>query len=190
MNEEKKNLFKSIVEKNITRAGIDKLMNYLEKTDFYTAPASTKFHESYEGGLVDHSIKVYQELKRLVEAYKLEVSDETVAIISLFHDLCKVGCYKVGTKNVKDEATGQWHKEPFYQFEEDFVYGGHGSKSVYMLMFYLKLSADEAVAIQNHMGPENGTYDALNAFRAYPLAFLLHTADLAATIPAIEQPFL
>lgn len=175
--------FKEIYDRDICRYGFDELMDWLNSTDFFQAPASTKFHEAYPGGLADHSVKVYHELRRLLKAYpELTVSDETIAIVSLLHDVCKAGCYKVEYRNRKNEATGQWEKYPAYTFQEDFCFGGHGSKSVYIIQTFMTLTDEEAVAINCHMGVENGNFGIFDAFRAYPLAFLLHTADMSATI--------
>ena len=124
--------FIEIFKANITRDGSDKLLDYLEhKSDFFTAPASARYHGAYAGGLCDHSLNVYHCLKdylareRVQELYGLEVSPESVAIAALLHDLCKVGCYKAGTRNVKNEVTGAWEKVPTYFFEDPLPYG-HG----------------------------------------------------------------
>ena len=166
----------------IERDGAKELLRWLESTDFFTAPASTKYHECYHGGLAEHSANVFSELVRLLKAYpEIPVTTETVAIISLLHDVCKVGCYKIEYRNRKNEF-GQWEKYPVYTFKEDFPYGGHGSKSVYLIQKFMKLTDEEAVAINCHMGVENGNWAINDAYRAYPLAFLLHTADMASTI--------
>lgn len=166
----------------IERDGARELLQWLESTDFFTAPASTKYHECYGGGLADHSANVFSELVRLLKAYpEIRVTAETAAIISLLHDVCKVGCYKTELRNRKNEF-GQWEKYPVYTFKEDFPYGGHGSKSVYLIQKFMKLTDEEAVAINCHMGVENGNWAINDAYRAYPLAFLLHTADMASTI--------
>lgn len=183
-----KEQFIDIVQKNIHRDGINELMFWLEQSDFYEAPASTRFHESYPGGLCEHSINVYYHLKHLNEVYQLNVSMESIAIVALFHDLCKVNCYTVSSKNVKDEETGTWHKEPYYKWNEKNKFGGHGSKSVYIVQYYMKLYFEEACAINCHMGIENGNCNQiLDAYRDTPLAFLLHTADMASTIPMLNE---
>ena len=169
----------------IKRPGIDDLMSYLERSDFYKAPASTRYHESYAGGLVEHSLKVYDHLKKLVECYGLNVSEETIAIVALFHDLCKVDCYDVSLRNVLDKETNSWHKEPYYVFNEKRKFGGHGSKSVFIVQFYIRLTFEEATAINCHMGPNGTDYACMDAYRDNPLAFLLHAADMAATIPGL-----
>lgn len=175
--------FRELYDFDIHRQGSDKLMNWLESTDFFQAPASTKYHEVYPGGLAEHSVKVYHELHCLLGAYpKLTVSDETIAIVSLLHDVCKANCYKVEYRNRKNEITGQWEKYPAYAFHEDFCFGGHGSKSVYLIQKFMPLTDEEAVAINCHMGPTANDYSVFDSFRAYPLAFLLHTADMSATI--------
>ena len=178
-----KNRFLEIYDKCITRNGAAELKAWLLGTDFFEAPASTKYHEAYQGGLVEHSVHVFDELIRLLEAYpEISVSAETAAIVTLLHDVCKANCYKVEYRNRKSEITGQWEKYPVYTFKEDFCFGGHGSKSVYLIQRFMPLTKEEAVAINCHMGLTTNDWSVSDAFRAYPLAFLTHTADMAATI--------
>ena len=185
----KKEEFIKIYTENIEREGSDKLLDYLlsSQSDFFTAPASTRFHGSYEGGLLEHSINVYYCLKdylerqRVKDVYNLEYSDESIAIVSLLHDLCKVNCYVKGTRNVKDKA-GVWQQVPTYEYSDDMPYG-HGEKSVYIVSGFMRLSREEAFAIRYHMGfsgsePQNNVG---SAFEIYPLAFALSTADMEAT---------
>lgn len=174
--------FKRIVKANISRDGIDELMDWIDRTDFYTAPASTKYHGACEGGLVLHSLNVYCQLKKLCSVYDVEATDESIAIVALFHDICKIGLYKTEMRWRKD-ANDKWEQYSTYKRDEDFAYGGHGSKSVYLLMYYMKLTPWEASAINCHMGQ----YDASpysNPSEVYTvnhLAWLLHVADEAAT---------
>lgn len=185
----KKEEFITIFNENIKREGADKLLEYLmsPQSDFFYAPASTRFHGSYEGGLLEHSINVYHCLKyyldreRVKETYNLNYSDESIAIVSLLHDLCKVNCYVKGTRNVKDKA-GVWQQVPTYEYNDDMPYG-HGEKSVYIISGFMKLTREEAFAIRYHMGfsgtdPQNNVG---SAFEKYPLAFALSTADMEAT---------
>ena len=181
--------FIEIFQSNIHRDGSAALLDYLQnKSDFFTAPASARFHGSYPGGLCDHSVNVYHCLvdylarPRVQELYGLEYDPESVAIVSLLHDICKVGCYRVGTKNVKNEATGQWEKVPTYFFEDKLPYG-HGEKSVYIISGFMRLSREEAMAIRWHMG-FSGTEDSRTvgqALQQFPLAFALATADMEAS---------
>lgn len=176
--------FWEVYDTYIKREGADRLRSWIRSTDFETAPASTKYHESYRGGLAEHSVNVFHELVRLLKAYpEVKCSAETAAIISLLHDLCKADCYGTEFRNKKEN--GAWVQVPFYTFDERFKFGGHGSKSVYLIMKYMTLTDEEATAINCHMGVENGNWSVNEAFRAYPLAFLLHTADMASTIPNI-----
>lgn len=171
--------FREIYLSEIKREGSRALLDWLEHTDFFKAPASTKYHESYEGGLAKHSENVYRELCRIVKAYpEVAFSSESVAIVALLHDVCKADCYKTEYRNRKNES-GQWERYAAYTFKEDFMFGGHGSKSVYLIQKYMPLTDEEAVAINCHMGDTNNCFD---AFRAFPLSFLLHTADMASTI--------
>ena len=107
---------------------------------------------------------------------------ESVAIVSLLHDLCKIGCYRAGTRNVKNEATGQWEKVPTFFFEDKLPYG-HGEKSVYIISGFMRLTREEAMAIRWHMGFSGPEDDRMvgQALQQYPLAFALATADMEAS---------
>ncbi len=183
--------YTQIYTENIKREGADKLLDYLtNKSDFFTSPASTKYHSAYEGGLAQHSLNVYHCLKdylarpRVKEIYKVEnYTDEQIALVALLHDLCKTNTYKVDYRNQKNEQ-GQWEKVPYYRTEELLPYG-HGEKSVYMISGFMRLSREEAMAIRWHMGFSYGDVNDRNlvgkAFEMYPLAFALSTADMEAS---------
>ena len=175
--------FLNIAKREICRDGIDSLLSWLEGTDFFTAPASGRYHGAFEGGLAMHSLNVYRRLRDLDKWYEGSDSQESIAIVALFHDLCKIGCYKVSSRNVKNDKTGQWEKVPFYKFEEDFPFGGHGSKSVYLVQHFMGLGPEEAAAINCHMGPwDRQDYGKPGeVFEHNRLAWLLHVADEAAT---------
>ncbi len=188
--EEIKTEFLDIYKKNITRDGSDKLLDYLlsPKSDFFTAPASTKYHSAYEGGLCEHSINVYKclcdymERDRVKNVYGLTASDETIAVVALLHDICKVNFYTVELRNKKNDVTGQWEKVPYYAINDELPYG-HGEKSVYIISGFMRLSREEAVAIRYHMG-FSGIEDKGNigkSFEKWPLAFALSTADMEAS---------
>ena len=180
--------FVELYEQNIHREGADKCLDYLvNKSDFFTSPASTRFHGSYAGGLAQHSINVYECLKaylareRVQELYGMSYSQETIALVALLHDVCKIGCYKSGTRNVKDEH-GVWQKVPVYTFDVPLPYG-HGEKSVYIVSGFMRLSREEAFAIRYHMGfsgqEDKGSVG--KALELFPLAFALSVADMEAT---------
>ena len=166
------------------REGIENLLNFLEKSDFYTAPASTRFHGNYAGGLVEHSMKVYEILVEKVKnsSKKIEVSDDTLKIVALLHDVCKANFYKIDYRNAKN-ALGVWEKVPYYTVEDTIPYG-HGEKSVMMITEYMKLTSEEKYAIRWHMGftEPKELYGTLGeAYKKYPAALLLHEADLEST---------
>jgi len=176
--------FETIYNANIKREGADKLLEYLKSTDFFTAPASTRFHSNHEGGLVKHTVKVYQRFVKIAEAeYGKDFIDknaESLAVIALLHDICKVNLYKTELRNQKID--GQWIQKPYYAHDDNLPYG-HGEKSVYMLGGFIRLTREEAMAINWHMGAFDdrcrASYNALGkAFKMYPLALLFHTADL------------
>lgn len=171
-----------IVSENIERQGIKQLCDWLNITDFFTAPSSTQYHGAYEGGLAVHSLNVYVQLKKLCEFYGCNASNESIAIVALFHDLCKIGCYKVEMRWRKD-ANNQWEQYATWKFDEDFAYGGHGSKSVFLVQSFMRLTPEEASAINCHMGSwDVSPYSKPgNVFEKNLLAWLLHVADEAAT---------
>ena len=173
--------FIKIATREIHRAGIEDLLIWMESTDFYTAPASTRYHGCFEGGLAMHSLNVYSQLKKLCSWYECDASDESIAIVALFHDLCKVGCYKTEMRWRKD-SNNQWEQYPTWKFEEDFAYGGHGAKSVFLVQSFMRLTPEEASAINCHMGQWDATtYSNPTAvFERNKLAWLLHVADEAA----------
>lgn len=184
-----KERFLAIFEEQVTREGADRLLEYLQSPacDFFTAPASQRFHGAYEGGLVEHSLNVYDCLgaylarERVRELYGMEYDGESIAICALLHDLCKVNIYKPGFRNVKDEK-GVWQKVPAYDYDDRLPYG-HGEKSVYIISGFIRLSREEAFAIRYHMG-FSGLEDKRNigeAFERFPLAFALNVADMEAT---------
>ncbi len=185
-----KERFIELYTTHIKREGADKLLEYLlcPSSDFFVAPASARFHCSHEGGLCEHSLNVYDCLKgyldnpRVKENYGLNPSEESIAIVSLLHDLCKINVYKKGFRNVKDEK-GVWQRVDTFEFDDQLPYG-HGEKSVYIISGFMKLTREEAFAIRYHMGHASETDDTRNvskAFEMFPLSFALSVADCEAT---------
>ena len=180
--------FIQIYRDSIRREGADALLDYLEhKSDFFTAPASARYHGAWPGGLCEHSVNVYRclaaylERERVKELYGLEYSAESIALVALLHDVCKTGCYKAGTRNVKG-PDGRWQAVPTFYYEDSLPYG-HGEKSVYILSGFLRLTREEAMAIRWHMGFSGDEDKRLvgQALQQYPLAFALSVADMEAT---------
>ena len=180
--------FIQIYRDSIRREGADALLDYLEhKSDFFTAPASARYHGAWPGGLCEHSVNVYRclaaylERERVQELYGLEYSAESIALVALLHDVCKTGCYKAGTRNVKG-PDGRWQAVPTFYYEDSLPYG-HGEKSVYILSGFLRLTREEAMAIRWHMGFSGDEDKRLvgQALQQYPLAFALSVADMEAT---------
>lgn len=183
----------------INRPGVDKLMDYIRKSDFYTAPASTKYHLSCEGGLLQHSLNVLDALRGLLAynptggklIYEYQVAGkvaatipaESVTIAALLHDICKTHFYGVSTRNVKNEQTGKWEKQPYYTIDDKMPLG-HGPKSAMIIKQYIELTTPEMYAIWHHMGMtgDRNNDNAVGAsFEKYPLAIALHIADLMAS---------
>lgn len=180
--------FLQIFDNYIKRDGSDKLREYLLSSDFFTAPASSKFHCACEGGLCDHSVNTFNRLLQNVknefgDSWEEHYSMETIAICGLLHDLCKIDFYKVDYRNVKEN--GEWVKKPYYVKEEALPYG-HGEKSVYIINGFVRLSREEAMAINWHMGGfdsriKGGDNSISIAYSIFPLCVLLHISDLEAT---------
>ena len=157
--------FIEVYKKHIHREGADKLLQWLKTTDFFTAPASTKYHGAHEGGLD-------------------ESAEETIAICALLHDVCKANFYKTDFRNQKNSA-GEWEKVPYYTVSDQFSYG-HGEKSVWLIQRFMRLSIEESIAIRWHMGGfdeavKGGSRALSKAYEEYPSALLLHIADMKAT---------
>ena len=185
----------------VKRPGVDKLMDYIRKSDFYTAPASTKFHLSCESGLLQHRLNVLDALRGLLDENQvnedgtemwfyivaghpvIQISDESLIIIALLHDICKTYFYSTSTRNVKNEKTGKWEKVPFYTVN-DLMPLGHGPKSAMLVKNYIKLTSEEMYAIWWHMGFTDQNTDTLSltaAIQKYPIIWALHTADMMAS---------
>jgi hypothetical protein len=182
-----KERFIEVYKTHIKREGADKLLEYLISSDFFTAPASARFHCSFEGGLCEHSLNVYDclvsylNMPRTKEIMGISYSEESIAIVALLHDLCKVGVYKKGFRNVKNEH-GSWQRIDTFEYDDKLPYG-HGEKSVYIASGYMRLTREEAFAIRYHMGFAGNSEDrdVGAAFQMFPLAFALSTADMEAT---------
>lgn len=188
--EQNKEQFRTIVREHISRDGIDELMEWLEtKTDFYTAPASTRFHLSEEGGLLQHSLNVYHETMRLCGLYytpeELAAADESIAIAALFHDICKTNSYSRYLKNVKNQDTGRWEQIAAYQMDVKIPFG-HSQKSVIFLQHFMKLKMDEIAAVLGHMGFSDASFKGGDGYvgellEKYKLALMVHLGDLVAS---------
>lgn len=173
---------------SVEREGINDLIGFIENTDFFTAPASTKHHGAKKGGLLEHSLMVYKYLDKLDETFHVlpDSSKSSLEITALCHDLCKADYYTVAYRNSKEN--GQWVKVPYYTVEDDFP-AGHGEKSVIILQRFIKLTDDELMAIRWHMGGFDdtarggyaGSSSMGTAFARYPLITALHAADMLAT---------
>ena len=183
-----KERFLNLLNVNVKREGVDKLISWLEKTDFFDAPASAKFHSAFEGGLCYHSLNVYDRYLKNIqmeygENWQDKISLESITIIALLHDLCKVDFYKTDFRNVK--VDGVWQQQPYFTIEDNLPYG-HGEKSVYIISGFMKLTREEAMAINWHMGAfddrvKGGSYALSNVYYMYPTAFLLNLSDMQAT---------
>ena len=181
----------------VQRPGMDKLLEYIQKSDFYRAPASTKFHLAAPGGLLQHSLNVLDALRGLLAwnegrscweyhaAGKAvdTITDDSLIMMALLHDICKTHFYSTSTRNQKNDATGEWEKVPFYAVN-DMMPLGHGPKSAMIIKQYTTLTSQELYAIWHHMGM-NGNYENDNAvgksIEMYPAVLALQTADMMAS---------
>lgn len=180
----------------VQRPGMDKLLEYIQKSDFYKAPASTKYHLAAPGGLLQHSLNVLDALRGLLSwrsdgmwEYRAAgkvvdtIPDDSVIMMALLHDICKTHFYGTSTRNQKNDATGKWEKVPFYTVEDRMPLG-HGPKSAMIIKQYTTLTSQEMYAIWHHMGM-NGNYENDNAvgksIEMYPAVLALQTADMMAS---------
>lgn len=195
MNEELIARYESLLL-SVGRDGVEALIAFLRKSDFYKAPASSRFHNCHEGGLLEHTLNVYDCLMRKKEnpafADKLP-ADDSLIIIALLHDLCKVYTYVVDYKNKKvysehgskSDSNGRfdWETVPAYTVQDEIPYG-HGEKSVMMAEQFIPLNPVERYAIRWHMGftePKESWNTLSAAIRKYPVILAVSEADLEAT---------
>ena len=195
--EENKKLFLDLVG-SIERDGIKELVAFLEKSDFFTAPASTRFHCSLPGGLALHSLNVYHmfEHKCKSEPFKSILGDmpeDSRKIITLLHDVCKTYMYEIDYRNKKiysdtgskrdEKGRFDWAAVEYYTINDRVPYG-HGEKSVMTIEEYIKLQPFERYAIRWHMGfsePKENWNTLGTAIEKYPVILALHQSDLEAT---------
>lgn len=187
--EKNREKFIEILTKNVNRPGIDRVIKYLDESDFFYAPASTRFHGAYPGGLCEHSLNVFNQAIKELGITNLKLTDnsrpplESITIATLLHDLCKANFYAIELRNKKID--GKWVQVPAYTYANQ-VPLGHGEKSAMMLMYMIRLTMDELMAIRWHMGAfdsavKGGENAQSEAFNRYPLAVLTHIADLRAS---------
>ena len=182
---ENKKAFLHHLTENVHRDGLDGLIEWLEASDFFTAPASTRFHGNYDGGLCEHSLNVYGCLQHIASRYPDETAtDESIAVCALLHDLCKVRFYKKGTRNRKN-ADGRWEAYQTYEVDERFP-GGHGEKSCFIIQQFMPLLPHEYLAIRWHMGladaaVKGGDRSLTAVYDTCKLAPMLHLADSEAS---------
>ena len=170
-----------------SRTGSERFIQWLCGTDFFTAPASTRFHLSEPGGLCQHSLNVHNRMSWILDNLDFPDGPEFLPsawLVALLHDVCKANFYTTETRNKKDDH-GKWVQVPFYTVADQFPYG-HGEKSVYLIERFIRLRTEEAVAIRWHMGGfdeavRGGSYAIGEAYDKYPLAVYLHMADMMAS---------
>lgn len=193
------NRFEAEMEK-VKREGVDRLMAFIRKSDMYAAPASTRFHLSVTGGLLQHSLNVLDALRANLTKNEdgtytydvagcpvVKVTEENVIIMALLHDICKTYFYTTETKNRK--VNGKWEQYEAFAVDDKIPYG-HGEKSVMMIEEYMKLQPIERYAIRWHMGyTEADTLSLNNAIDKYPMIWALHSADTQAShfMEAVES---
>lgn len=186
---ENANLFQYLASVYIKRDGINDLIDYLiNETDFFIAPASTRYHGSFEGGLVSHSLAVYTNFLKIAPVFNYNISEddnmESAVIVTLFHDVCKINTYSKSVKSVKNPDTGIWESVECYIFDDSKnTFGAHGAESMYIVSKFITLKEHEASAIYHHMGSwDISKYDNVSkAYEVNKLAWLLHVADEAST---------
>lgn len=168
--------------KSTGRKGIENVIKYMDEGDFFLAPASTKYHNNFDGGLAEHSLNVYELFKEKNERFNLGLSEEAVIISPILHDFCKINFYNKQTCWRKNDSN-RWESYEGYKVQDDFPIG-HGEKSVIMLQNFIRLTREEIIMIRWHMGntePSEMQIHIGNAYNLIPAAAALHTADIEAS---------
>lgn len=162
---------------------VQHVQDWISNTDFFDAPASTKYHESFKHGLLKHTLRVYNEMLDLIKLPKFEnVELQSAALVCLIHDWCKIGLYEPYSRNVKNDETGKWEKVIAYKYcDEKNIPFGHGVSSMYMAIKTFNITEDEALAIRFHMGlwdvSDYDKNDLTYSQQNYPIVHLLQFAD-------------
>lgn len=169
-------------EKGADGSQFDRFLSWISQTDFFTAPASTRFHGSFEGGLCEHHIDVYNETVDLLTLEKFKnVNPVSAYLVALVHDFCKIGVYESYMRNVKNDETGRWEQVQSFRYDKPQYPFGHGVTSMYLANQFIRLTREEALAIRWHMSEynccENELSELQEARDRYPLVLLLQTAD-------------
>ena len=196
---ENKNYFISLVKQFVKRDGVDQLLTWIERSDFFVCPASTQFNLPVEGGLCQHALNVADSLVRRYfdkGIYDLEESDalvvldnemtiENILVVSLFSSINKANCYVKDFKNVK--VNGKWEQQEYWKWNEQFLYSGRGGKSVFILQQYMRLYVEEAQAIAFILAGEDNIFSGVidstyrKIYEQSSLALYLHLAEMEAT---------
>jgi len=174
--------YKGITDEDVIDGYYNKLVTWLRSTDFYKAPASTIYHESFVGGLLVHTLNVYNNMIALRSASQFkDVDIVSAALVALTHDWCKIGLYETYQKNVKNESTGQWEKVDAFRYNQTGVPLGHGVSSMFLASKFFRLSTEEALAIRWHMNRfrvcEDEISELQKANETFPLVHLIQFAD-------------
>ena len=193
-SEENKQRFCELL-RSTGRENIEYVIEDLESYGFFDAPASARNHFNYPGGLVEHSLNVYDAAMMLREGIirrrpdlEKKLPADAVVIASLLHDVCKADIYNLVTRKRKNEI-GVWEETQEYEVSYSRMPVGHGEKSVVMLLrMGLDLEDDEICAIRWHMGPWAVDTSSIEQDKSYrqsiansPLLPLIHTADTIAS---------
>lgn len=199
LNKTKSDILTLLRTINRENANIEGLINKLETSDFFYAPASTKYHNCFTGGLADHSLNVYYNLKSMVKSkgFEGQIPEESIIICSILHDFSKINFYEKSIRNKKvytpqgskhdNLGAYDWVSEECYSVKpeaERFSYGNHEETSEFMVRSFIPLTLEESIAILNHhggMGYDSSKTGFSNLYNKYPLACLLHLADMMST---------
>jgi len=166
------------------RERIEAMISWLESTDFYVAPASASRHGAIEGGLLRHSLEVYKYMKNFCKPIEATVSEDSIILSALLHDVCKANFYGKRIRNVKIPGEKRWEEQESFFIEDQFPLG-HGEKSLFLVERHIRLSDDEALAIRWHMGGFDdaargyaGSKSLNEAYEKCKLAVALNLADM------------
>lgn len=170
--------------RNPDNGNVSALLDWLESTDFFTAPASTQYHEAHVRGLVMHTLRVYNKMCDMWQVPDFaDVAIHSAALVALLHDWCKIGLYEQYNRNVKNDDTGKWEQVLAFRHSENNAIGsfGHGVTSLFLAGRFFRLSNEEALAIRWHMGEYNVADNEMNDLHRsnemYPMVQMIQFAD-------------
>lgn len=165
---------------SVNRDGIEKLIQYIRDNGFFEAPCSGGYHLAHEGGLAEHSLNVYKIAKQICETFEVNVEQNSLILVSLLHDLGKIGQYGKPYYVPNILKSGKQSESKPYETNKDLLPEDHEIRSVEIAGRFIELTEEESWVIKMHNGLY-GTFKYQIQGHETPLYLIIHFADMWAS---------